>query len=444
MNTATAVTVTTSAASTVTGNTDGIFATNKGSGATSVTANGTVTGTTGRGIAVKGSGSSIDVTTGASSSITGNYFGVYARNYGAGPLSVTVNGDVNGAVGVQTASNSSMDTTVTIGAGANVNGTYDGISSSSDGSGALRIEVYGTVNANLNGTSRGIVASTYGDSLDIVTGAGSTVTGSGYGIEAINNGNGHLSITADGDVTGTASYGIRARAFYGTSLTVTTGAGTTVSGGTYGIYASHAGTGSLTVTTKGDVIGEGNDGILIANTSGNTADVTVDAGSSVTSNGADAGDFAIQINSGAADVTVAGALNGGGGGAIQFANATNNLELVTGASVTGNVIGGTGTDALTLSGANTGAFNVSQLQNFESGTKKDAGTWTLTGTNTSITAFAVDAGTLAVNGSLANAAFTVNGGTLKGNGTLGTLAVNGGTLAPGNSIGTMTVNGPSR
>ena len=55
----------------------------------------------------------------------------------------------------------------------------------------------------------------------------------------------------------------------------------------------------------------------------------------------------------------------------------------------------------------------------------------------------VNAGTLAVNGSIASSALTtVNaGGTLGGNGTVGNTTINGGTLSPGNSIGTLTVQG---
>jgi outer membrane autotransporter protein len=51
------------------------------------------------------------------------------------------------------------------------------------------------------------------------------------------------------------------------------------------------------------------------------------------------------------------------------------------------------------------------------------------------------AGTLIVNGSIANSAVSVNAGTLKGNGTVGPLSVNSGTVAPGNSIGTLNVAG---
>jgi autotransporter-associated beta strand protein len=76
-------------------------------------------------------------------------------------------------------------------------------------------------------------------------------------------------------------------------------------------------------------------------------------------------------------------------------------------------------------------------------TKNGEGTLTLTAANTYTGPTVVNAGTLAVNGSLAaGAAVTVNAGaTLDGIGTCGgNVTVNsGGTLAPGNSIGTLTV-----
>ena len=45
-------------------------------------------------------------------------------------------------------------------------------------------------------------------------------------------------------------------------LNVTTGAGTDVTGGTYGIRALNYGTGALTVTANGDVTGTDHAGIL--------------------------------------------------------------------------------------------------------------------------------------------------------------------------------------
>ncbi len=133
------------------------------------------------------------------------------------------------------------------------------------------------------------------------------------------------------------------------------------------------------------------------------------------------------INSG----TIMGGLGGDGttrADAVTFTGGTNNLTLMPGFTITGNVIGGAGTDTLAFAGTGNGTFDLNtigagaqQYQNFET--------------------FQVDSGTWSFSGS-ATAAFTVNGGTVKGTGTFGGLTVNGGgTLAPGNSIGTMTVNG---
>ncbi len=71
------------------------------------------------------------------------------------------------------------------------------------------------------------------------------------------------------------------------------------------------------------------------------------------------------------------------------------------------------------------------------------GTTVLTAVSPFAGAANVNAGTLAVNGSLAGATVTVqSGATLAGNGTVGaTTLLSGARIAPGNSIGTLTVNG---
>ncbi len=75
--------------------------------------------------------------------------------------------------------------------------------------------------------------------------------------------------------------------------------------------------------------------------------------------------------------------------------------------------------------------------------KRGAGSLTLTGASGLVGATTVEAGRLAVNGSLAGSAVTVlSGATLGGTGTVGATTVQaGGVIAPGNSIGTLTVSG---
>lgn len=114
--------------------------------------------------------------------------------------------------------------------------------------------------------------------------------------------------------------------------------------------------------------------------------------------------------------------NGGTSGSI-VGNVTNNANLAFNRS-----------DAVTFGGVIFGSGAVQQ---------NGAGSTNLTATNTYTGATNVNAGTLAVNGSIASSSLTtVNAGTtLGGNGTVGNTTINGGTLSPGNSIGTLTVAG---
>ncbi|MBR1230631.1 autotransporter domain-containing protein [Bradyrhizobium sp. AUGA SZCCT0182] len=411
------LTVTTGAGTTVSGGSNGVSAYNYGTGALTVTANGDVTGTGGRGIYALSfaPGTGVSVTTAAGTTVSGSNRGINARNLGTGALTVTANGDVTatggGGRGIY-AQNSAAGTTVSVttGAGTTVSGASYGISAKNLGTGALTI----TANGNVTGPGNsGIYARNYAAStnLSVTTGAGTTVSGTN-GIRARNSGTGAVSITANGNVTGTNGRGIYAQNF-GTDLAVTTAAGSTVSGSSDGIFARNSGSGALTVTATGTVSG----------TSG----------------------YGIQALGRPATVTVAGTVNGGAGGAIRFDQASafaNRLELVTGAVINGNVLGGTGTDTLGLSGTGSGSFNVGQLSSFEAGEKTGSGTWTLTGANTAITAFSVGGGTLLVNGSLSSA-FTVSGGTLGGTGTIGNTSISGGTFAPGSGTpgSSMTVGG---
>jgi hypothetical protein len=125
------------------------------------------------------------------------------------------------------------------------------------------------------------------------------------------------------------------------------------------------------------------------------------------------------------------------------------LELQAGSNITGNVVDQTGNGTFRLGGANNASFDVSQIgpaaqyQGFSAFQKTGSSTWALTGTNTAVLPWTINAGTLLADGTMTNSTMTVNGGgTLGGTGTVGNTQINaGGTLSPGNSIGTITVNG---
>ena len=312
--------VTTGVDTSVLGGQQGIRARNYGTGALTVTADGDVEGTSDTGIYARNYGTDLGVTTGADTTVTGGNYGIRARNYGSGALTVTADGDVEGTndAGIYARnSTAGTDLGVTTGTGTTVTGGVIGISAINRGSGALTV----TADGDVEGTSStGIYARNYGTDLGVTT--GTTVTGGTYGIRAFNNGSGALTITANGNVEGTNATGINAyNSFYGTDLGVTTGVDTSVLGGQQGIRARNYGTGALTVTADGDVEGTNDTGIYARNsTAGTDLGVTTGAGTTVTGGGY--GISAVNRGSGALTVTTNGDVEGTSSTGIYARNFT--------------------------------------------------------------------------------------------------------------------------
>ena len=151
--------------------------------------------------------------------------------------------------------------------------------------------------------------------------------------------------------------------------------------------------------------------------------------------------------------SIRGGLSGGlaQADAILFTGGTNSLTLQAGTTIIGNVVAFSAADTLALGGSANSSFDVStigasaQYQGFGVFQKTGSSTWTLTGTNTAALPWTVNAGTLAVNGTMTNSTMTANsGGTLAGTGTVGATQINsGGTFAPGSGTpgSSMTVAG---
>ncbi|BAQ17140.1 hypothetical protein GL4_1686 [Methyloceanibacter caenitepidi] len=412
------INVNSAAGTTVTGGAIGIFASNFGNGATTIVANGDVAGGTGPSpyLATYGTG-------------------IAALNYGTGSVNIRANGAVSGAYGIG-ASNDGTSLTVTTGAGSTVTGTYIGIIVDHDGTGPLTITANGPVTGNnLAGCPStdpcryGIRASNGGGTVRITTNA--VTKGGDTGIRVNNTGNGPLTIRSNDNVIGINNYGIRTFTAFGTPVNVITAPGTTVRGGTNGIRIRRVETGTTMIVANGDVTGATASGIdVLAYTGAGSTAIT--AAGAVTSNGAAADAFAVKTAGTSTTLTLSGTLNGGGGGAVQFDQSTafaDVLQLQPGFEINGRVLAGPGIDTLAFGGSGNGAFNLSkidtgaatkQFQSFET-FRLESGAWSFNGTTT--------------------AAFTQTGGTLGGNPTFGGLNVLGGTLAPGNSIGTVTVNG---
>ena len=361
---------------TISGTAHGIYAYNRGSGDITITANGTVTGVdvtepygadnfiANDGIHAENFGNNLTITTGVASTVTGEHNGIDARNYGAGDLTITANGDVTGnEFDAIYAKNFGENLNVTIGADASVDGAGNGIGAHNYGAGDLTVTVDGYVAGK---GYDGIRAYNFGETLTVTTGASSVVLGHDNGIDARNFGEGALNVTADGYVTGYFNDAIYARN-YGTDLTITTGGESIVRGGGNGIGAYNFGSGSLSITADGLVGGysEDSDGIHAFN-SEDGEDLTIITGADSDVFGGKDGIDATNYGSGFLSITANGHVAGYGffGDGIKALNQGTDATIITGADsdVFGNKDGidarnfGSGFLSITANGQVTGEF----------------------------------------------------------------------------------------
>ena len=110
------------------------------------------------------------------------------------------------------------------------------------------------------------------------------------------------------------------------------------------------------------------------------------------------------------------------------------LHFYTGSSLTGDLTAGTGTNTISLNGSGNGAFS-SPIADFQTITKLDDGTWTLSGVVSGATLLNVTQGTLILSAAnIYSGGTTINGGTLAAGGVdvfsanSHTVVMNGGTL----------------
>ena len=110
------------------------------------------------------------------------------------------------------------------------------------------------------------------------------------------------------------------------------------------------------------------------------------------------------------------------------------LHFYTGSSLTGDLTAGTGTNTISLNGSGNGAFS-SPIADFQTITKLDDGTWTLSGVVSGATLLNVTQGTLILSAAnIYSGGTTINGGTLAAGGVdvfsanSHAVVMNGGTL----------------
>jgi hypothetical protein len=283
--------------------TTGVFASNSDVGALKVTATLEVTG----GVDARQTNAS---NTGDLIVSSGGGGGIFAQNEGTGAVSVTSTGTVTGESfnGIFASNNNNSATgDVTVSAADVEGGTY-GILAGNYGAGGVSVTATGLVTGvSRNGISvRNNNNSTTGD----ITVSAADVEGALDGISAFNYGTGGVSVTTTGLVTGTSYYGIETRNLNNSATGNVTVSASDVVGG---IVALNYGTGTTSVTVSGTVNG-GNSSAGIV-TSGGEASITLNSGAAVSSTGGTAitnnfGNSTVRVNSGA---SVTGAINLGGG-----------------------------------------------------------------------------------------------------------------------------------
>ncbi|CAJ1412166.1 unnamed protein product [Effrenium voratum] len=380
----------------------GIEADNKGSGALSITATGTVTSADGIGIDAKVHSSGTDLTIQVAD-VTAYNDGIEADNEGSGALSITATGTVTSADGIgidAKVHSSGTDLTIQV---ADVTAYNDGIEADNEGSGALSITATGTVTsadgigidakvhssgtdltiqvADVTAYNDGIEADNKGSGALSITATGTVMSTIGDGIDADNEGSGALSVTATGAVTSLNGIGIDAISdSNGTDLTIQ---GADVTAYNDGIEADNKGSGALSITATGTVMSTVGDGIDADNSAAGT-DLIIQV-ASVTG-----GDQGVSVNnkgSGATSITVSGAVIGGTGEGIDIFGADATLTLNsggmvsatsgsairdsdgdatvivnTGSAVTGTVQLGNGSDTVVLAGG-----DISGVTSFDGG-----------------------------------------------------------------------------
>ncbi|MFM8494396.1 MAG: autotransporter-associated beta strand repeat-containing protein, partial [Planctomycetia bacterium] len=220
-----------------------------------------------------------------------------------------------------------------------------------------------------------------------------------------------------------------------------------------GTYAGDmSGSGSLTKTSSGTVTLTGsnsyqggtfvNAGALIGDTESLQGSVAVSSGTlgfdQATSGTFSGALLGTSINSrfvktGVGDLTLSATNTNDGAWTVSGGRLIGTTSSLQGA-ITNNA-------AVTFDQATSGTY-AGTMSGSGSLTKAGAGAVTLSGTSSHSGATTVSAGSLLVNGTLANSAVTVgNGALLGGGGTIGSLvtALSGGTISPGNSPGLLTV-----
>ena len=362
------------------GKSDGIQVINLGSGTTSVTARGSITGGN-HGVSLSSSGTGLTLIAGAVSSKNN---GVKVENLGSSATSLTFTGSITGTDGNGVSATTGDKTTDLLLVTRAINVGGDGINISHSGANAT-VTVSGNISAAANGlildsksasgtttvsVTGNIVAGTDGMKVTTISDGNISIrniggiNSSGTAFHVMTSGNGNITVDFSGAVTATGS------GFHiaGTS-SATTESGNNITFSSVGgiqatntaLHVSNSGeSGTTTVTVSGSLVSSSSHGI-VAMTRGKNISVTA-------SGGVTAGKNAVYVNNSGTGTTVlvaSGAVNGGEGGiVIKGSSSSLGITVTAEEALVGGAVGlhidhkGTGAVTFTAKAGVTGVGNV--------------------------------------------------------------------------------------
>ena len=217
-----------------------------GTGATTVTMDGTLTSTTGVGLSADVAARATGAVMITTSAITSSGNGIRLVPRGSGAVTITANGNIDSdANAISVSGQEESSGNVNIIASGTLDGERGGIHLIQAGTGAVDVEASGNITS---ASGRGVyVASSKGISVDIDT-TGSTVQAKNEGVRVGHDGAGFIKVTTD-DVTSTDSYGIRVAGSLAQTGNLEVTANGDITGGITGIWTYTPGTGETIVTT---------------------------------------------------------------------------------------------------------------------------------------------------------------------------------------------------
>ncbi|MES0885326.1 autotransporter domain-containing protein [Roseibium sp. SCP14] len=445
-------------AGTVIANFDGIYASNNGSGALSISSDNLVSGGVDQeGIHARNSSNGTDLLVTAHD-VVGGVAAIDARNDGSGKLSITTTGHVsaggyNAAIVAESGAASTGDIRIST---ASVSGFDGGIEVRNNGTGDVYVETSGYIYSENEGDGISVVNAATDGNVSVT--ARDDVYGGYGGIRVDNDAAGSVSIIATNVRAG--DYGILVDNANSAGGDITIDVSGTVNSGQEGIYVLQGGAGRVNITVD-SVTSENSDGIYVENSGG---DLSITATGAVTGNGSSSQGIA-AINTGSGNLTtqaveVAGTNSGidaqqlGSGGleinayesvighAFAGINAYSGStaigdQVIEAADVSGGIVGiyaqneGAGSQSITVSGNVAGTFN--GINAINSGTDLTVVT---TGTVTGDASEAIDARNYG-SGSL----YVSVRGTVESNSAPAIVALNGETAGDTNILVAATVTG---